>query len=210
MAQLHDSLSRLRTDRVDLWQIHENIRPDDADRVFAEGGAIEALLEARKAGKVRFLGFTGHKSPTYHAHMFDLAARHGFHFDTVQMPLNVMDAHYESFEKLVIPIAQRNGTAVLAMKTFGDPFILDTKAVDPIDMLHYGMNLPVASVVTGIDSLEILDQAVNAATTFRPLSSERVASILAKTRDLARDGSTERYKTTNSFDSTIQHPEWLG
>ncbi len=208
--QLTDSLARLKTDHIDLWQFHENIRGDDADRIFAPGGAIEAALEARQAGKIRHVGFTGHKNPDYHVHMFEVAEQNGFTFDTVQMPLNVMDAHYESFERKVIPVAQRHGTAILAMKTFGDDFILKTGAVAPLDMLHYGMNLPVATVITGIDRLEILDQAILAATTFRPLSPDTVAALLAKTAQLAQNGATEKYKTTTHFDSTTKNPQWLG
>jgi aryl-alcohol dehydrogenase-like predicted oxidoreductase len=208
-AQLDQSLRRLQTDHLDLWQIHENIRPDDAERVFAPGGAIEAIVAARKAGKVRYLGFTGHKNPDYHVHMFEVAARHEFTFDTVQMPLNVMDAHFESFEHKVIPVAQKTDTAVLAMKTFGDSYILDAHAVAPIEMLHYGMHLPVATVVTGIDTPEVLEQAVTAATTFRPMSAQQVAALLAKTQDLAKSGATERYKTTTTFDGTTHNPQWL-
>jgi diketogulonate reductase-like aldo/keto reductase len=207
--QLDESLARLQTDHIDLWQFHENIRPNDAERFFAPGGGIEAALAARKAGKIRFVGFTGHKSAEYHLHMFEVAARHGFVFDTIQMPLNVMDAHYESFQR-VIPVAQKTDTAILAMKTFGDAFIYDTHLVDPIDMLHYGMNLPVSAIVTGIDSPAILDQAVRAATTFRPLSRDQVAAILAKTASVAATGRTEMYKTTDHFDSTVHHPEYLG
>ncbi len=208
--QIEQSLNRLLTDRIDLLQFHENIRPDDADRIFAEGGAFEAAIEAKRAGKIRYIGFTGHKNPDYHLHMIDVAAKHDFTFDTVQMPLNVMDAHYESFEKKVIPVALKLDMGILAMKTFGDHHILDTKTVDPIDMLHYGMNLPTSVVITGIDKPEILDQALRAASTFEPLSDERVAAMLAKTADAARDGKTELYKTSHFFDSTVQNPNWLG
>jgi aryl-alcohol dehydrogenase-like predicted oxidoreductase len=208
--QIEQSLNRLLTDHLDLLQFHENIRPDDADRIFAPGGAFEAVMEAKRAGKIRFVGFTGHKNPDYHLHMIDVATANGFTFDTVQMPLNVMDAHYESFEKKVIPVALGLDMGILAMKTFGDPHILATKAVDPIDMLHYGMNLPTSVVITGIDKPEILDQALRAATTFEPLSDAKVASMLAKTADLARDGKTELYKTSHFYDSTVQNPAWLG
>ena len=208
--QIEQSLNRLLTDRIDLLQFHENIRPDDADRIFAPGGAFEAVREAKEAGKIRFIGFTGHKRPAYHLHMIEVAKQHGFTFDTVQMPLNVMDAHFESFEKQVVPVAQALDMGILAMKTFGDHHILDTKAVDPIDMLHYSMNLPTSVVITGIDTPKVLDQALRAATTFRPLSDEKVREILAKTADLARDGKTELYKTSHFFDSTVQNPNWLG
>ncbi|MBD5655230.1 MAG: aldo/keto reductase [Candidatus Eremiobacteraeota bacterium] len=208
--QLDESLARLLTDHIDLIQFHENIRPDDADRIFAEGGAFEAALEAKAAGKVRYIGFTGHKNPRLHLHMLDLAAERNFTFDTVQMPLNVFDAHYESFEKLVLPRALELDMGVLAMKTFGDKFLLETHAVDPIDMLHYGMNLPTSVVITGIDKPEVLDQAIAAAESFAPLSPERVAAILQKSAAPARDGSKELYKTTRFFDSTAQNPSWLG
>jgi len=209
-AQLTESMNRLLTDRLDLVQFHENIRPDDADRIFAPGGALEAAVAAREAGKVRYIGFTGHKDPAYHVHMFELADRHGFAFDTVQMPLNVFDAHYKSFAATVIPEAQKRDVGILAMKTFGDASLVESGLVDPIDMLHYGMNLPTSVVITGIDKPEILDQAIAAATSFAPLSDDAVAAILAKTKDAARDGALERYKTSHFFDSTVQNPSWLG
>jgi uncharacterized protein len=209
--QLEESMNRLLVDHLDLVQFHENIRPDDADRIFAEGGAFEAAVAAKKAGKVRFIGFTGHKTPDYHLHMIDLATKHGFTFDTVQMPLNVFDAHYDSFAEKVIPVAQQLDMGILAMKTFGDGVLLEAGAsVDPIDMLHYGMNLPTSVVITGIDKPEILDQAIRAATTFAPLTDKKVRAILAKTAGVARDGKYERYKTSRFFDSTFQNPSWLG
>jgi diketogulonate reductase-like aldo/keto reductase len=208
-GQIEQSLSRLLVDHIDLVQIHENIRPDDADRVFAPGGAIEALVAAQKAGKIRFIGFTGHKTPKYHLHMLDVAKANGFTFDTVQMPLNVMDAHYDSFEKLVLPRAKALDMGVIGMKTFGDHHILDTGALDPVTMLHYGFNLPVATIVTGIDKPMVLDQAITAAQTFAPLSQAQVAAILAKTEKLAQGGTTELYKSSHIFDGTIQNPQWL-
>ena len=209
-AQLEESLARLLTDHLDLVQFHENIRADDADRIFAPGGAFEAAIAARDAGKVRYIGFTGHKDPKYHLHMIELAAQHDFTFDTVQMPLNVFDAHYNSFEKNVVPVAQKLDMGILAMKTFGDFNLLEAGVVDPIDMLHYGLNLPTSVVITGIDKPEILDQAITAATTFQPLSAADVERILARSAELARDGSYERYKTSRFFDSTFQNPSWLG
>lgn len=209
-AQLEESLNRLLTDRLDLVQFHENIRPDDADRIFAPGGALEAAVAARAAGKVRYIGFTGHKDPAYHLHMLELADRNGFAFDTVQMPINVFDAHYKSFAAQVIPVAQAHDMGILAMKTFGDKNLLETGLVHPIDMLHYSMHLPTSVVITGIDKPNILDQAIEAASTFAPLSEEKVAEILGKTADAARDGRLERYKTSHFFDSTFQNPAWLG
>jgi len=209
-AQLEESMHRLLTDRLDLVQFHENIRPDDADRIFAPGGALEAAVAARDAGKVRFIGFTGHKDPAYHLHMIDLADKNGFTFDTVQMPINVFDAHYKSFAAQVIPVAQDHDMGILAMKTFGDANLLETGLVDPIAMLHYGMTLPTSVVITGIDKPEILDQAIEAATSFEPLSDAATAAMLAKTKAAALDGSLERYKTSRFFDSTEQNPAWLG
>jgi aryl-alcohol dehydrogenase-like predicted oxidoreductase len=209
-AQLEESLNRLLTDHLDLVQFHENIRPDDADRIFADGGAYEAALAARIAGKVRFIGFTGHKDPAYHVHMIECADRHAFTFDTVQMPVNVFDAHYNSFAKTVIPEAQKRDMGVLAMKTFGDKVLLEAGAdLDPVEMLQYGLSQPVSVVITGIDKPEILDQAVRAATS-APLPQDRIDALLAKTADLARDGKHEYYKTTRYFDSTFQNPSWLG
>jgi aryl-alcohol dehydrogenase-like predicted oxidoreductase len=208
--QLDESLRRLQTDHVDLWQFHENIRPDDADRAFAPGGAIEAMVAAREAGKVRFLGFTGHKDPEYHVHMFEVAAKNGFVFDTVQMPLNIMDPHFRSFERGVIPLAQQTDTGIIAMKTFGDRAILDTRIATPLQMLHYSMSLPVASVVNGVNSIYTLDEAVTAAVSFRPLSQAQVAALLARSAAQAAGGALERYKTSDDYDATAQHPEWMG
>ena len=210
MHQIETSLTRLQTDHVDLLQFHEIIRMDDPERVFAQGGALEAVLRAREQGKLRYIGFTGHKSPAIHKHMFEVADRHRFHFDTVQMPLNVMDAHFDSFEQGVLPIALAHGTAVMGMKAFGDPFIVDTKAVSPIEMLQYPMSLPIALQITGIDKMEILQQALEAVRSFKPFTPEQRASILERTAELARDGHTEKYKISTHFDGTVKNPEWLG
>ena len=208
--QLGQSLSRLQTDHLDLVQFHEIIRMDDPERVFAPGGALEAALRAKDQGRVRYIGFTGHKSPAIHKHMFEVADQHGFHFDTVQMPLNVMDAHYDSFEQGVLPVAIAHGTAVLGMKTFGDPFIYDSHAATPMEMLHYPMSLPIALQVCGIDKMPILQQALEAVRTYEPLTPEQRSAILAKTAAAAADGHTERYKVSEFFDSTAKHPQWLG
>ncbi len=170
MKQIDESLKRLKTDHLDLLQIHEVIRLEDPDRVFAEGGAIEALTEAKKSGKTRFVGFTGHKDPMVHMRMLEQAAEHNFHFDTVQMPLNVMDAHFRSFEKIVLPVLAQKGIGVLGMKSMGSSVILESKSVKPIECLHYAMNLPTSTVITGIDSMEILKQAFEAARTFKPMT----------------------------------------
>ncbi len=208
--QIDESLRRLQTDHVDLMQLHEVIRLEDPDRAFAAGGAIEALTEARQAGKIRFIGFTGHKDPYVHLRMLEMARKHDFHFDTVQMPLNVMDAHFRSFAHDVLPVLVREGIAPLGMKAFGDHFILDSGTVQPMECLHYCLNLPISVQITGIDSDAILQQALTAASTFRPLSQQQVASILDKTRVAAANGQYELYKTTNHFDGTAHRPSVLG
>lgn len=208
--QLDDSLRRLGTDRIDLMQFHEIIRGSDPGLVFSPGGALEAVLEAKKAGKIRYIGFTGHKSPLYHLKMLQTAKEHGFRFDTVQMPLNVMDAHYNSFEKQVLPELVKQEVGILGMKPLGGEYIAKSGIAPPIDCLHYAMNLPVSVVITGCDSLEILQQALRAARSFKPLSGEQVATILAKTAQAGKDGEYERYKTSHTFDGTHRNPEWLG
>lgn len=207
--QIDESLRRLQTDRVDLIQHHEVIRQDDADRIFAAGGAMEAALEARRAGKARYIGFTGHKSPEIHLKMLATAAVHDFHFDTVQMPLNVMDAHYQSFEKNVLPELIKQEIGVLGMKPMGDAVILESKTVTPIECLHYAMNLPTSVVITGCDSMERLEQALGAARSFRPMHPTEVDALLARTAAAARSGRYELYKTTHKHDGTMEHPEWL-
>ena len=209
--QLDESLQRLKTDHIDLVQIHETIRFDDPDRVFAVGGAMEALVAAKRAGKLRFIGFTGHKDPKIHLYMLEVAAKHGFAFDTVQMPLNVMDAHFRSFSHAVVPEAHKAGIGILAMKTMGGGVFPKTGApVTPIECLHYAMNLPTSVVITGIDKPEILDQAFEAVKTFKPMSSAEVAALVAKTAPYAKDGTYELFKTTGHFDGTAKSPDWLG
>jgi aryl-alcohol dehydrogenase-like predicted oxidoreductase len=208
--QLEQSLGRLQTDMIDLVQFHEVIRLEDPDRIFAEGGAMEAAIAAREAGKIRYIGFTGHKDPIVHLRMLEMAQKHSFHFDTVQMPVNVMDAHFRSFTKDVLPVASAQGIGVLAMKTFGDGFVLKSKTVEPIEALHYSLTLPVSVIITGIDSPEILEQAMTAIKTFKPLSEEQISSLLARTRDAAADGRFEPFKTSPHFDGTAQNPKWLG
>jgi predicted aldo/keto reductase-like oxidoreductase len=209
-AQINESLKRLQTDHVDILQFHEVIRDSDPDRIFAAGGAIEAVLEARKAGKTRYIGFTGHKSPDIHLKMLATAKTHQFTFDTVQMPLNVMVAHFDSFEAKVLPVLLKENIGVLGMKPMGDHFILQSKTVTAVECLHYSMNLPTSVVITGCDSLAILQQALDAARSFRAMSSEQVATLLAKTAEAARAGQYEMYKTSHHFDGTYQNPQWLG
>lgn len=208
-GQLDTSLRRLRTDHIDLVQFHEIIRLDDPERVFAAGGALEALLRARKQGKVRYIGFTGHKSPAIHKHMFEVADQHGFHFDTVQMPINIMDAHYDSFLHGVVPVALAHGTAVLAMKTFGDPFIFQAHDANPTDMLHFSMSQPVSVVVCGCDQMAYLQQALDAVRSYAPMSAAAQSALLDQSAVMAANGQTERYKISTHFDGTGQHPHWL-
>lgn len=208
--QIDESLARLQTDRLDLVQHHEILRMEDPDVIFRENGAMEAVVEAKQKGKVRFIGFTGHKDPLVHLRMLQVAKENGFHFDTVQMPLNVMDAHFRSFGSQVLPVLVREKIAPLAMKTFGDNFILQSKTVEPIEALHFSMSLPVSVVITGVDGMPILEQALQAVKTYRPMDPAAVAALLAKTRTAASKGNYELYKTSQRFDSTAQNPQWLG
>jgi aryl-alcohol dehydrogenase-like predicted oxidoreductase len=207
--QIDDSLKRLQTDRVDLMQFHEIIRLEDPEKVFAAGAAMEAMLAAKKAGKVRYIGFTGHKDPSIHLKMLQVADENKFHFDAVQMPLSVMDAHFHSFEKQVLPVLVKNGIGVLAMKTLGFGAILRSNTVTATECLQYAMNLPTSVVITGMESMDRLDQALEAARTFKPMTPEQVTALLARTADAASDGKYETFKTTTGFDGTTQHPQWL-
>ena len=209
-TQIDESLKRLQTDHIDLMQFHEVIRLEDPDRIFTPGGAIESMLEARQAGKIRYIGFTGHKDPFVHLRMLEIAAANKFRFDAVQMPLNVMDAHFRSFEHQVLPRLLAEEIGVLGMKSMGDPLILESKTVTPIECLHYALNLPTSTVITGIDSLKILDQALEAARTFKPMSKDAVTSLLARTAAAAATGRFELFKTGNRYDGTAHNPQWLG
>lgn len=208
--QLEESLRRLQVDHIDLVQHHEVIRYEDPHRIFAEEGANAALVEARDAGKLRYIGFTGHKDPHIHLHMLDVAADHDFRFDAVQMPLNVMDAHYRSFERQVLPRLVEEGIGVLGMKSMAAGILLETDLVTPTECLHYALNLPTSVVITGIDSPQVLEQALEAVRTFRPLSDEEVARLLTRTAPGASAGEFEPFKTTSLFDGTAQTPDWLG
>ena len=210
MKQLDESLRRMKTDHIDLVQHHEILRFEDPHRIFDEQGANAALLEARKAGKIRFIGFTGHKDPRIHLYMLELAKENGFKFDTVQMPLNVMDAHYRSFEKMVLPELVKENIGVLAMKTLANGTILESNTVTATECLQYAMNLPTSVVITGCESMDDLEQALNAARTFKPLTDEQVTALLSRTTKAAARGEFELFKTTSVYDGTAAHPEWLG
>jgi predicted aldo/keto reductase-like oxidoreductase len=208
--QLEESLHRLQTDCIDLVQHHEILRYEDPHRIFAADGANAALVEARQAGKLRHIGFTGHKDPHIHLYRLDVAREHGFTFDTVQMPLNVMDAHYRSFEQLVLPELVKQNIGVLGMKSLANGSILQSNTVAVLECLHYALNLPTSVVITGVESLERLEQAFTAARTFRPMSEAQVQALLAKTVQAASRGEFELFKTTSIFDGTAQNPQWLG
>jgi predicted aldo/keto reductase-like oxidoreductase len=208
--QINESLQRLQTDHLDLLQHHEILRFEDPDRIFEQGGAMEAVLEAKKAGKLRFIGFTGHKDPHVHLYMLQVASQQGFHFDTVQMPLNVMDAHFRSFTQLVVPEAVKQGIGILGMKSMGAGVILKSKTVTPIECLHFAMNLPTSVVITGITNDRDLNQAIEAAKTFHPMTESELSALLSKTKEAAAHGEYELFKTSTHHDSTAKHPEWLG
>ena len=208
--QLEQSMQRLQVDVIDLVQIHEVIRPDDPERCFASKGTIEALLAARKAGKLRFIGFTGHKDPDIHRHMLDVARQNGFRFDTVQMPVNVLDAHYRSFEREVIPVARRDGTSVLGMKPMGAGLILMSGAANAEECLRYAMSVPGISVtITGCDSQGVLEQALAIALDFHPMLDAERETLLARTAAAAQGGIWEKFKTTHEFDGTVHNERWL-
>jgi len=208
--QLDESLKRLQTDHIDLVQHHEILRYEDPHRIFDDEGANAALTEARNAGKIRFIGFTGHKDPRIHLYMLEVAQQNGFVFDTVQMPLNVMDAHYRSVEKTVLPELVKQNIGVLAMKALANGAILKSQTVTAIECLQYAMNLPTSVVITGCESMEDLEQALEAARTFKPMTEEQVKTLLDKTAQPAARGEYELFKTTSVYDGTASHPEWLG
>jgi len=208
--QIDESLKRLQTDHVDLMQFHEIIRLEDPDRIFASGGAMEAMLAAQKAGKVRFIGFTGHKDPLVHLRMLEMAAHHNFRFDAVQMPLNVMDAHFRSFGQHVLPLLVKGQIGVLGMKSMGAGSILASNAVTPTECLHYAMSLPTSTVIVGIDSPKILRLNLEVVRSFKPLRAEQVAALLKRTAAAAGEGQYEPFKTTHQYDGTAKYPQWLG
>ena len=208
--QLDESLRRLQTDCIDLVQHHEILRYEDPHRIFDGEGAHTALIEAREKGKIRYIGFTGHKDPRIHLYMLEVGREHGFTFDAVQMPLNVMDAHYRSFARMVVPELVKENIGVLGMKSLGNGIILRSGTVTPIECLHYALNLPTSVVITGIDSLQILEQAFEAARTFRPMTDAEVQALLSRTARAASRGEFELFKTSSIFDATTSNPEWMG
>ena len=208
-AQIEQSLQRLRTDRVDLMQIHEVIRFEDAEAVFGEDGAVQALLDAKKAGKVRYIGFTGHKDPAMHLAMLESAKRRGFHYDAVQMPVNAMDPHFKSFAKQVIPVLKERGIGVLGMKSMGSGKLVESGVVTGEECLRYALSAGTDVVITGIDSSQILEQAIRVGTGFQPMPEADRLALLERTQDAGKDGHLEEFKTTDVFDGTAKNPGWL-
>jgi predicted aldo/keto reductase-like oxidoreductase len=208
--QLNESLRRLQTDHVELLQFHEVIRMEDADRFFAPGGALEAFLDARRAGKIRFIGFTGHKDPLIHLRMLDMAREHDFHFDAVLFPSNVMDWSFRSFIHHVMPVALRDGLAVQTMKPMGSKVILESKFLSPAECLQYALSQPASVVIHGVDKMKYLEEALDVVKNFTPMTKEEIITLAARARAAAMTGKYELFKTTSHFDSTAKNPEWLG
>jgi len=198
MIKLENSLKRLQTDHLDLWQIHEVVWENDVERIFAPGGSAEALLKAKEQGKVRYIGFTGHKHPDIHRAMLS----QGFPFDSVQMPLNIFDAHYRSFEYEILPICQEQGIAVIGMKSFADGYLFKSGVdITPQEALRYSMSLPIATLVSGMDSLDVMRQNLAVASNFQPLTADERGSILARSKAGAQNGEWEPFKTTDKFEA---------
>jgi predicted aldo/keto reductase-like oxidoreductase len=208
--QIDESLQRLATDHLDLMQIHENIRMEDADRCFAEGGAIEALEAAKKAGKIRFVGFTGHKDPLVHLRMLDVAAQHKYKFASCQMPINVLDAQFRSFAQNVMPRLLKEGVGVLGMKPRASGAILKGNIATPKECLTYALSMPTSVVISGMDSMKVLEENLAMVKNFKPIAAGELEALLARVAPKAATGKFEQFKTAQVYDGTAQHPEWLG
>ena len=205
IAQLDQSLKRLRVEHIDLLLLNEIIRPEDPERVFGPGGAMDALAEAQEAGKIRYLGFAGHKDPAIHLEMLN----QGFPFDAVQMPLNLLDAQFRSFEKAVLPVLVERGIGVLGMRPLAGGKILESGRVKPLDALRYVMSLPTSSVLVGCPAMTDVMEATRLLAAFEPMEPDEAEFFLRKVADLAAEGRFEAYKTTETHDATVLHPEWL-
>jgi predicted aldo/keto reductase-like oxidoreductase len=199
LQHLEDSLRRLHTDVIDLWQFHEVVYDKDPEMIFAPGGGIEAADLAKKQGKVRFIGYTGHKDPVL---MLKMLA-YGYPWDAVQMPINVLDAHFKSFQNHVLPILNRRNIGVIAMKTMAGGHVLRTNTVTPQEALHYVWSRPVSTIVSGMDTEELLEANVTLARGFKWLSDSQQKQILDKTKDVAAEGKFEPFKTTRNYDGPI-------
>ena len=199
MEHLEDSLRRLRTDVIDLWQFHEVVYDKDPEMIFAVGGGIEAADLAKKQGKVRFIGFTGHRAPLLHLKML----AYGYPWDAVQMPMNVLDPHFKSFQKHVLPVLVRRNIGVIAMKTLASGYVLRANVTTPEEALRYVWSQPVSTLVSGMDSDELLDANVAAARRFRPMNPDEQTTLLARTRVAGLTGKFEPFKTPPNFDGPI-------
>ena len=208
--QIDESLQRLQTDHIDLMQYHETIRMEDPDRFFAPGGPLEALMEAKEAGKIRYIGFTGHKDPLVHLRMLEIAKQNNFRFDAAQMPLNILDASFRSFAHQVVPKLVEQGIAVLGMKPLAFGAIPQNGIATATECLHYALGLPTSVVINGCDSLERVDQAIEAVRTFQPFTEDQLSALISRTREAALSGKFERFKTTARFDGTASNPSWMG
>lgn len=198
MWKLEQSLKRLQTDYLDLWQIHEVVWDDDPEWIFAPGGSAEAMLKAKEQGKVRFIGFTGHKSPAIHKKMLG----QGFPWDAAQMPINVFDAHYESFAREIVPLCQEQGIAVVGMKSLAGGHVMKSGAgITPAEAIRYAMDQPVATVVSGMSSLDQLDQNLETARNFTPLSDAERDALLARSQPSSENGVYERFKSAGDYDA---------
>jgi predicted aldo/keto reductase-like oxidoreductase len=206
--QLEQSLVRLKTDHIDLMQIHEVIRMGDPEQAFQAGKVMEVLTKAREEGKIRFIGFTGHKSPEIHLHMIETADKQGFTFDTVQMPVNALDKHYDSFQQKVIPVAQKHGMAVLGMKPLANGAVLKVDGLSAPEALHYAMSVPVTVTINGCESVANLEQALGVVRNFKPMDAHQKMAVLQKTAPVA--GKLEAYKSSVIYDGTTNNPKWLG
>lgn len=205
IQQIEQSLTRLQTDVIDLVQIHEVIRSDDPERAFAPGGTMEALLAARQSGKIRYIGFTGHKDPEIHLKMLGM----DFLWDTVQLPLNCVDRTHRSFEEKVLPVLVERGIGVLGMKPLAAGAAVREGVATAEECLRYALSLPTSVVITGCDTLEIVNQAIRAWKSFTPMTSSELAALRARTAGANQNGILEGYKTTERFDGTVRNPHWL-
>jgi len=209
LSQIDESLSRLQTDVIDLMQFHEIIRESDPDLIFAPGGAMEAFLQAQRAGKIRHIGFTGHKSPHMMLKMLRRASECGVRFDAVQMPLSIMDAQYDSFLEKVVPGLVEQNIGIVAMKPIGHGVFLDSHTITASECLRYALGLPASVVVTGCDSMGILDQALDVGIRYSPMTEIECQQLLERTATVASKGEYELYKTNDIYDATSRNPQWL-
>ncbi len=203
MVKLEESLRHLQTDYLDLWQIHEVVWPDDPDRIFAPGGAAEAMLKAKEQGKVRYIGFTGHKDPEIHRRML----AEGFPWDTVQMPLNALDAHFRSFEREILPICQEQNIGVIGMKSLAGGHLLKGTDLTPQEAIGYALSLPLSTLVVGCDSMKVLEQNLAIGRGFEPLPAAEIERILAKSAPAAGDGRFEPFKTSFDYEGNEARKE---